>query len=268
MTREDGSRTTKATVDTGQVVKSAARALDILELLIKLPKGLSLTEVGRDLDIPLSSLHHLMNTLVVKGYIVRDGSSSVYRVSSKLIQLAASYHAQHDLVGIADSVMQELTELTGETTSLAILQENVIVFIHKRSSQDLLQVVNPVGTRLPAHATGLGKAMLACLPDEEIDRLYPQEQLDKLTSKTISTVTELKNALKEARELEYAFDDRESNKGVWAVASAIRNRAGYPVAGLSIAAPRSRVEDKDISNWCEATANAALKISQILGFVA
>ena len=263
----DGQRSIEVTPEKIGVVKSAARALDILELLIKLPRGLSLTEIGRDLDIPLSSLHNLMNTLILKGYINRDDATSVYQASSKLIQLAASYHAQHDLVGIADPVMKELGDLTGETTSLAILQDNVIVFIHKRSSQDLLQVVNPVGTRLPAHTTGLGKAMLACLPEEEVDRLYPHEQLEKLTPVTISGRAALKRALQEARQRGYAVDDRESHNGVWAVASAIRNRAGYPVAALSIAAPRSRVQGKDVSHWCEATASGAQKISQILGYV-
>ena len=262
----DGRRAVREAAEKIDVVKSAARVLDILELLTKLRRGLSLTEIGRDLAIPLSSLHSLMNTLMVKGYIVRDDASSVYQVSSKLTQLATS-HAQRDLVDIADPVMIELGHLTGETTSLAILQDNVIVFIHKRSSRDLLQFVNPVGTRLPAHATGLGKAMLAYLPDEDIDRLYPYEQLEKLTPATISSRTELKRTLQKARLHEYAFDDRESHEGVWAVASAIRNRAGYPVAAISVVAPCSRVEGKDVADWCEATASGAQKVSQILGFV-
>lgn len=249
------------------VVKSAARALDILEFLTSFSRGMSLSEIGRELGIPLSSLHGLMETLLVKGYLVRDDTTSVYRISSKLIQLASLYHSQNDLISIADPIMESLSRKTGETTSLAILQQDVIVFMHKRTSPNVLQVVNAVGTRLPAHATGLGKVMLACLDNEQIDRLYPDEELVKLTATTISTKTELKKVLEQTRQLGYAFDNGESTPNVWAVASAICNRYSYPVAALSIAAPISRVEDADVPGWCEAITESAREVSQILGFV-
>lgn len=257
----------KATKPNVGLVKSAARALDIIELMVKFPNGLSLTHVGQDLGIPLSSLHFLMATLVEKGYLVRDSASSMYRMSPKLFQLAAAYHSQHDLISLADPIMEQLVQLSSEMASLAVLHNNVVVIIHKRASQDVIQVVSPVGTQLPAHSASLGKAMLACLEDEEIDRLYPGDDLPTYTPATISTKTDLKKALSQVRARGFAFDNAETRDGVWAVSSAVRDRNGRPVAALSIAAPMFRVESRDVSDWCEAVVEAASEASVALGFV-
>ena len=251
-----------------ELVKSATRALDILELLVKFPGGLTLTDVAANLHIPLSSLHNLMNTLQYRGYLTRDDGTSVYRLSSKLIQLAAAHHSQHDLVSIADPVMDRVSRLTAETTSLAIRQDNAVVFIHKRAARDVVQVVNPVGTRVAAHATGLGKVLLADLDDAELDRLYPSEELQRLTPSTISTRTELKQVLRRVREQGYAIDNTESHEGVWAVAAALRNGNGRPIAALSVAAPIFRVIDKNRTDWRDIVREGAEEISKTLGFFA
>ncbi len=251
-----------------QVVKSAARALDILELLVKFPSGLTLTDVADHLHIPFSSLHNLMSTLQERGYLTRDDGTSVYHLSSKLIQLAAAHHSQHDLVSIADPVMERVSRLTAETTSLAVRQDSAVVFIHKRAAQDFVQVVNPVGARVAAHATGLGKVMLADLDEIELDRLYPSEQLLRLTPATITTKRELKEALRRVREDGYAIDNAESHEGVWAVAAPLRNAKGRSVAALSVAAPLFRVKDTNRTDWREIVKDGAEEISRTLGFFA
>ena len=250
-----------------RVVKSAARTLDIIDLLVKFPNGLSLTVIGQKLDIPLSSLHFLMATLVERDYLIRVDGSSMYRMSPKLIQLAAEFHSQYGLISVADSVMERLVRLSSEMTSLAVLHGNSIVIIHKRASQDVIQVVNPVGSQLPAHSSSLGKVMLAYLEDSDIDRLYPDEELPKLTSATIRTRTELKNELEQVQSRGYAFDNEETTSGVWAVASAVRDRNGRPVAALSIAAPKFRVKERDVADWNEAVVKGAEEVGATLGLV-
>lgn len=249
-------------------VKSAGRALDILELLVQFPAGLNLTDVGEHLSIPLSSLHNLINTLVARGYLWRDEQSSVYRLSSKLIQLAAVYHSQNDLVSVADPVMESVSRATAETTSLAVLQDSAVVFIHKRAAQNVLQVVNPAGTRVAAHATGLGKVMLAYLDRDEVESIYPDEELPKLTAKTIDSKHRLLEVLDKVRAQGFAIDDGESHEGVWAVAAAIRSRDGRPAAALSVAAPLSRVRREDKERWRHVVQNGAREISQTLNLLA
>lgn len=247
-------------------VKSAARALDILELLVQFPAGLNLTDIGEHLEIPLSSLHNLMNTLLDRDYLTRDEQASVYKLSSKLIQLAALYHSQLDLVSIADPVMERVSQATKESTSLAILQDNAVVFIHKRAALRFLQVVNPVGTRVPAHATGLGKVMLAHLDEDELEQIYPQESLPLMTANTIRSRSELKRALQMVYDAGYAVDNEESSDGVWAIAAPICSQTGRPLAAISLAAPLSRVEEINKDRWRRLVQEAALEISQAINF--
>lgn len=259
MAKSNGKRT---------IVKSAARALDILELLVQFPGGLTLTGVGEHLDIPLSSLHNLMNTLLSRGYLTRDERASVYRLSSKLVQLAAAHHSQHDLVSVAEPVMDTVSKASEESTSLAVLQDNAVVFIHKRAANNFVQVVNPVGTRILAHATGLGKVLLANFDDGELDQLYPDEELPALTPATISRRSKLKEVLKRVREQGYAIDNAESSEGVWAVAAAIHSRSRTPIAALSVAAPLYRVTDEKRKEWCRLVREGADEISRMMGFFA
>jgi DNA-binding IclR family transcriptional regulator len=247
-------------------VNSAGRALDILELLAKFPEGLSLTDIGKHLDIPLSSLHGLIATLINRSYVLRSEPGLQYRIGPRLAQIAISYRSQTDLVLLADPIMTRIRNLTEETTSLTVLQGDTIVFIHKRPAAGRVQVVNPVGTRLPAHATGSGKIMLAYLPPEEVDRLYPQETLPALTPNTITSKKLLKAALREACAKGYAYDHQESERGVWAVASCIHSEDGKPIASISVVAPLFRIQEKDSSRWYEYVLQGANEVSALLGY--
>jgi len=247
-------------------VKSAARALDILELLSESSEGLTLTDLGKKLEIPLSSLHGLTTTMINRGYLVRSELDLLFRLGPRLSQIAYIYQGQVDLVPLADPVMLRLRNETSETASLAILEGTSIVFIHKRPAEGRIQVVSPVGSRLPAHTTGSGKVMLSYLSEEELDYLYPGEQLPAYTANTITTRQGLKDVLALARENGFAYDDQESEVGVWAVASCIRDRDGHPIAAISVAAPVFRIQDKDYMQWYRHVLAGAAEVSAKLGF--
>jgi DNA-binding IclR family transcriptional regulator len=247
-------------------IKSAARALDILELVAEFPDGLTLTDIGKNLDIPLSSLYGLIMTMVNKSYLIRSESTRLYCLGPRLSQIASSYRAHTDLISLADPIMDRIRQATGEATSLTLLQGDSILFIHKRITKAIVQIVNPIGTRLPAHATGSGKAMLAYLADDEIDRLYPEEELPALTPFTITTKKMLKAVLAEIRIKGYAYDNQESELGVWAVSSCIRGEDGRPEAALSVGAPLFRIQTKNYTEWHKLIKEGAQEISALLGF--
>jgi DNA-binding IclR family transcriptional regulator len=255
-------------VSPSDFVKSSARTLDILVTIARMPRGGTLTEVSRTLEIPPSSLHGLISTMVQKGFLARHSDSRRYRLGGKVAALVAAYHAQVDLPSLAASQLDQLAGRTGETTSLSVLQGNEIVFIDKRAGAGLVQVVNPVGTRLPAHATGSGKVMLAHLSQEELERLYPEEDLPVRTPATIRTRHRLFEALEEVRLQGYAFDESESDEGVWAVAACIRDSQGSPMGALSLVTPAFRVSDEHLNEWHVWVTEAALQISYALGYTA
>lgn len=248
------------------LVKSSARTLDILTLLTEHPEGMTLTEIGKRLKIPLSSLYALIGTLVQKDFVLRAENGFHYRLGPRILQLASAYRGQVDLITLADSVMNRIRRAVSETTSLSVLQGQMILFIHKRPAEGVVQVVNPVGTRLYAHATGSGKVMLAYLDEEAFERIYPEEALPALTPATIRSKSALKARLAEVRERNYAYDDEESAVGVWAVASCVRDEEGHPVAALSVVAPTSRLQTKDPSEWHLLVRAGAAEVSASLGF--
>jgi len=241
-------------------VKSASRVLDVFELLARDPQGLSLKQISQSLHIPPSSCHALLQTLQQRGYVLRDEATLVYRLGTRLFELAASHSENLDLVQVADPVMDQMSRLCDEAVSLAILQGTDVVFIHKKTAGDVIRIVNPVGTRLPAHATGLGKAILAALPAEELDVRYPQDELPRLTPHTITSKRELRDCLDRVRETGVAYDREESRLGVQAVGSVIRDRNWFPVAAVTIAVLAMRPRDEGYWHRLERLAKAGASV--------
>jgi IclR family acetate operon transcriptional repressor len=250
-----------------ELVKSSARTLDILELISDSPDEFTLSDISNNLDIPISSLHALVHTLVKREYLEKDQLTNRYGFGPKFGQLVAAYTKKFDLVSLAEPVMDKIRSQCEEAISMSVLDEDTIRFIHFKPATSLVQVVNTIGSRFPAHATGSGKIMLAYLPKMAIDDLYPKENLPSVTPNTISKKTKLISALAEARRLGYSYDDEESETGVWAVASSICNAEGSPVAAISIVVPTLRVNQNRIDRWTTIIVRSALEISSNLASV-
>jgi IclR family KDG regulon transcriptional repressor len=247
------------------LVKSAMRTLDLLELISTSKNGLLLSELAKALNVPISSMHGLISTLEHREYLVRDQTTQRYHFGPRFVQLVTSGTSNVDLVSLASKTLDRLQQECKEAITMSMLQMDRIIFISNRFSSSIVQVVNKVGTSLPAHATGSGKVMLAHLPPEEIDRIYPQQKLVSQTEKTIRTKAELMAVLEEVKQQGYAYDEGESEEGVWAVASCILDSVGMPCAAMSIVLPEVRVQQSMIPKWTELVVSAAQEISKKLG---
>ena len=243
------------------LVKSSARTLDILKLISEYPDDLTLSDISHTTNIPLSSLHALVHTMVEKEYLVRDEHSLRYAFGPGFARLVTSFASNIDLVSLADPVIDKMRCGCEEGISMSILDGDMIRFIHFRHATSMVQVVNTIGSHLPAHATGSGQVMLAYLPDEEVDRLYPDEQLPRTTQNTITSRSELKRTLKAVRLQGYAIDNEESESGIWAIAGCIRNPDGKPMAAISIVAPTTRVHEELIPIWTKLITESATELS-------
>ena len=249
-----------------ELVKSATRAIDILELLADVTEGMTLSELCIALQVPASSMHALLNTLVVRGYLLKDDASQRYLLGPKLPQITAIFNSHLDLISIADPFMRRLVTISGESSFVTRLDRDKITILKVHPGSGVIRIFNMVGSHLPAHATGSGKAQLAYLSESELDQLYPNEHLPSILPATINTKTELKRALRLVRERGYALDEEEAEAGVWAMASCIRDGTGRPLASLSISAPSFRVLPEMIEDWAKELAQSALSISEQFGF--
>ncbi|TFC01148.1 IclR family transcriptional regulator [Cryobacterium adonitolivorans] len=221
-------------------VKSADRTLEVLEHLAA--KGSSsLVEMSRTLDIPKSSLHSILRTLEHRGWAESDPTRSTYQLGINALLIGASYVDQDLIVTRTSESLDSLAAATGETIHLGRLEGTDVVYLAKRESRHPLRMFSAIGRRLPAHATGLGKALLAELDDERVlARLV--DPLPAITERTITTKAELVARLATVRASGYAIDDEEACIGMRCFAVSLPF-ANPPKDAISCSVPFARLDE-------------------------
>lgn len=220
-----------------QGVKSADRTLDVLELLSATDTPLTLSGMSRRLDAPKSSLHKLLATMARRGWVeVEDSGHPLYRIGLRALLAGTRYVDVDQVVRFANPILSALTEELQEASHLGRLDGADVVYLAKRESPQPLRMYSAVGRRIPAHASAMGKALLAQLDWDAVDDLLPR-QLKPLTEATITDRPRLRKELELIRSQGFATDDEETSELMRAVAIAL------PVAGnaISVSAPTLRL---------------------------
>jgi DNA-binding IclR family transcriptional regulator len=243
-------------------VKSAARVLQVLELLGGEGARLSLAEMASAMSVPKSSLHAILRTMQAHRWVDLDPSGTRYSLGLKALLTGTAYLEGDDVTGLAGPVLDELAEETGETVHLARLDGTDVVYLAKRESQHALRMHSAVGRRVPAHATALGKAVLSGLGAAEV-RMRLNWPLEQITPDTVTDPDALLAQLAIARERGWAMDDGESSADIRCVAVALDTGRGADDA-LSCSAPRSRMDDERAREVAEAVAEAARTLRTLL----
>jgi DNA-binding IclR family transcriptional regulator len=225
-------------------VKSADRVLDILELFIGKQSSYSLTEISKILSMPPSSTHQILQNMLARGYLEMDETGKQFCLGYKLFEIRAEYTKNTDMkrefYRMADKISSELNEVV----FLAIQSADKVLYIAEKQSSQALRLTANLGSVLPLYASASGKIFLADLLDEEVDVIYPEEQLDMLTEQTIPTRTLLKQQLADVRVDHIAYNWGESVEGLRCMAGAIRNTQGKAVASVSISIPEIRLTEE------------------------
>ncbi|MET7419431.1 IclR family transcriptional regulator [Dactylosporangium sp. NPDC005555] len=201
-------------------VKSSARTLDVLEVLAGEPRAWTLVDLARALDIPKSSLHGLLRTMTARGWVRADETGTRFRLGMRALQVGAAYLDGDDSVTVLAGVLDELSRRLGETVHLGRIDGDRIVYLAKRDSTHRLRLFSAVGRRLPAHATALGKALLAQHTDADVEAMLSWP-LERLTPGTLTDRGDLRRALAAVRETGYAVDREENAEGIMCFAMAV-----------------------------------------------
>lgn len=223
-------------------VKSADRTLDLLEELARATAPLTLGELARALSIPKSSLHGLLRTLERRDWVESDDSGLRFRLGVRALQLASSHLAQDRDLRIVHAAMQQLWERTGETVQLGRLAGADVVYLAQLPARHPVRLASTVGERLPAHATALGKALLAARDGVEL-RAILHPPLTALTERTLTEWGPLEAALDAARDLGVAWDHEEVSSGLTCAAVAVP-AVGLPTHAVSVSVPTFRLSDE------------------------
>jgi len=217
-------------------VQSIDRALQLLEHLADAGGSLRLAELEAASSLPLPTIHRLLKSLVHNGYVRQDPSRR-YTLGPRLIRLGET--AGRELGSWAKPRLAELVAEIGETANMALLEGDAVVYVAQVPSAHSMRMFTEVGRRVPAHCTGVGKALLSQLGDQQVLELLRRTGMTAQTPRTVTDPGALLAELNEVRVQGWAVDDAEQEVGVRCVAVPV---AGAPTqAALSVSGPSGRI---------------------------
>ncbi|MFI1564220.1 IclR family transcriptional regulator [Streptomyces sp. NPDC020490] len=259
MPTSSASATGSAKPPAGGGVQSLERAFDLLERMADAGGEVGLSELSASSGLPLPTIHRLMRTLVACGY-VRQQTNRRYALGPRLIRLGES--ASRLLGAWARPHLARLVEETGETANMALLDGDEVVYVAQAPSKHSMRMFTEVGRRVLPHSTGVGKALLATVPDDEVRALLARTGMPALTDRTITTPDGFLAALREVRRLGYAMDDNEQEIGVRCLAVPV---PGSPTAAaISISGPAGRVTETATERIVPVLQQVARELSESL----
>lgn len=255
-------RRAKATYRIHQV----ERALDLLEAIGRYPGELGVTEVWVKLGFSKEQAIKLLSSLERRGYIQRDGTDRYY-LGLRAFEAGMRAINQRRLLDEAEPVLEELRDRSGETAYLAIRDGQQVISLLVQESPQPVRAKVKLGQSLPAHANAAGKALLAFLSNEELERTFREQALKKLTEKTLSRLDLLKAHRQGVIRSGYAVENEEMEEGLKGVAAPVRDSTGRVVASVGLLGPSSRLPDERIEGELKLLImEAGSTLSQRLGY--
>lgn len=248
-------------------VKSAERALAVVGYVAD-HGPVTFVQVLSDLGLPRSSAHGLLATLVAAGWLERRDDRT-YALGLRAWEIGQKYGGHRDLVDAARPVMDRVVGELGETVQLAQLDGLDNVYVAISHSPHPMRLASSVGVRLPAHATGIGKALLAQLPGGAVRELVEGRPLQRMTPRTVADPARLLDVVEQARDRGFALDDEEYLAGCRCVAVPVGRdprRGGTPVA-LSVTMPTGRARAPWPGTYLEPLLAASARIRAEAGLV-
>jgi IclR family acetate operon transcriptional repressor len=226
------------TNDRSPPVRTTARSFDIIETLRELD-GARLTEIAEHLDLPNSTIHNHLRTLVQRGYVIREGD--VYRVSLRFLDFGEFARSRRKVYEVAKPEIDKLAAESAETANLLVEENGRGVYLYTAQPRNAIPLDVYPGKHVVLHATALGKVLLAHFPEGRTRTILDQHGLPAQTEKTIVDRDELFDELDVIREKSYAVDDEERVRGMRCVAVAIKNENGMVIGAISVSGPSSRL---------------------------
>lgn len=247
-------------------ISGLLRGLALLEVLGAAGRPLKLAEIAKQIGTSRGVTYRLLYTLKDAGYVF-EPSEKLYQVSPRLLRLGFSYLRSLGLVRLARRHLEALADRTRSTVFLAVLDGRDIVYLDKVRAQGHASLDIDVGDRVPAHATAMGRVLLACLSAAELAALYPEESLPPHGNQPAIGRDQLAAELQQVQAQGYALSFSTLYKGVASVAAPVRDRDGHIVAAVNCTVLEGVVERAMLEGPLRARAiDAAATISRDLGF--
>lgn len=248
------------------VVQSVDRTLSILELLSDYEKGLGITEISEKVNLHKSTVHRLLNTLMVKGYVQQNEDTNRYKLTLKLFELGSKKVEKMNIVNVARPLLKELMEKTNEVIHLVVREGIEIVYVAKVESQNPIRMYSRIGKKSPMYCTAVGKSMMAHMNEEEVNSIWNNSKVEKLTEYTVTDFKTFKDNINLIKNQGYAIDEQENEVGIRCIAASVFDYNGNIVGAISISGSIISFKEDKIDEFSKLIIEYANKISQELGY--
>lgn len=247
-------------------MKSVKKAIEVLEALAKRENGVGITELSKELNLPKSTIHQILSVFKSVRFVEQNSEDKKYHLGLRIFELGNIVQSQLQLRKIAHSYLYNLSRRTNETTYLVVLEGSRTVYIDCVESRARLRAHPLFGIRVPLHCTGVGKAIMAFLPEVKINEIIHEDGLERFTENTITDPQVLKQELKKIRKRGYAIDNMEHEEGIRCVGAPIRNYQKEVFAAISASGPSQRFDPPRIKAMSKLIMETAEEISRKMGY--
>lgn len=249
-------------------VRLVERTFDVIEALSLYPNGTSIATLTAETGIHKSTIYRLLNTLISRGYVIKDEATSKYQMTLRTYQIGSRAVPSFDLLTLSLDYLKELCRSSHEAVHLAIPDGPEIIYLFKEvTSENVIRIASQTGARNYMYYTGLGKALLATMSESTVKELWDQSEITAYTPTTITSFPELLEDLTLIRKRGYAIDNEEHEAGIVCIADVVRDADNKAVAAISISTLVNRMDNAFLSKNVPQLKKTAAKISGILGYV-
>ncbi|HEX6828196.1 MAG TPA: IclR family transcriptional regulator C-terminal domain-containing protein, partial [Burkholderiales bacterium] len=246
-------------------VQSLTRGLQLLQRLGESGSGMMLTDLAQTVGLPNSTTHRLLSTLEAMGFARQTPDLGLWQVGVEAFRMGNAFLRSRDIVEQARPHLFHLMEEAGETANLALLHDARAVMVYQVQCHEMMRMIVHIGGAVPLHASGVGKAMLAAMADDEVKAILHRQGLTRYTPHTVDSPARLAEEIAVARERGFALDDEEHAVGLRCAAAAILDEEGRPLGAISISGPAARLSRERLLELGSRVAREAAGITHDLG---
>lgn len=245
-------------------LQSLDRALGVLTAIAR-TEGATLSDLAREVEVPTATVHRILITLQNHGFTSFDDDRQEWMIGIEAYRTGAGFLKRSGVLETGRPVMLKLMRDSGETANIAVPDGPAVVFIGQVETQNPIRAFFAPGTRTSMHASGTGKAILAALPRDALERVLSKMVLTDFTRKTLVTRDQLHADLAQTRARGWSFDSEERYEGMSCVGAAIFDGQGLPAAGISVSGPSVRFDPGRVAELGGLVAEAADTITRLSG---
>ncbi len=246
-------------------VQSLGRGLQLLEAVAEAEDGVILTDLAMQVGLAPSTTHRLLNTLEQRGFLVQDAELGRWFIGARAFHIGNAFLNGRDFVANSRPFLVRLMEECGETANLGVEDEGEAVILAQVQCWEMMRMMVPLGSRAPMHASGIGKALLARMDDDQVAGILHRRGLAAITEHSIRTPEVLRQELEKTRVRGWAYDDEEHAIGLRCVAATLHDEHGRAVAAISLSGPRSRIPDDRVHALGRLVTDIAVDATHSLG---